>query len=171
VFSLESAEFTLAPSLDVTEVVTNRTSVASPMAVTADSVPSPPDTLMVPARKRTCCGLCQHPRRKRHRSTQMPYSLMWIAHVPHCVSRSKQTGPLEGRSPARASCELAEIEAEEERQGVKVVLDATADALNKSAKITSSCGSCYLGEAFRCAFCPYLGLCVCSWCDLADKLG
>ncbi|KAH7105636.1 DUF689-domain-containing protein [Auriculariales sp. MPI-PUGE-AT-0066] len=79
------------------------------------------------------------------------------ARPPPCEPFRADGTPRRKKACKNCSCGLAEIEAEEELNAVTVVLDATADAL-KSTKITSSCGSCYLGDAFRCASCPYLGL-------------
>ncbi|KZW04100.1 DUF689-domain-containing protein [Exidia glandulosa HHB12029] len=83
-----------------------------------------------------------------------------------CEPFDATTGaPRRKKACKNCSCGLAEIEAEEERNAVKVVLDAAADADSvrrpapgAAPKVTSSCGSCYLGDAFRCASCPYLGL-------------
>lgn len=81
--------------------------------------------------------------------------------------------PRRKKACKNCTCGLAEIEAEEAKSGKVVLLDVdgavevgTGDAEKErliaaakaAPKATSSCGSCFLGDAFRCASCPYLGV-------------
>ncbi|KAH9482416.1 electron carrier [Psilocybe cubensis] len=88
--------------------------------------------------------------------------------------------PVNAAAPRRkkackgCTCGLAELEEEERKNSKVVILDGSQDgvarevdqsekerlikAANAAPKATSSCGSCFLGDAFRCASCPYLGL-------------
>jgi len=54
---------------------------------------------------------------------------------------------------ANCSCGRAELEALEEskeKEGIEKKIE--------TGKVASSCGNCYLGDAFRCGSCPYKGL-------------
>jgi len=93
--------------------------------------------------------------------------------VPNCEPFNA-TAPRRKKACKGCTCGLAELEAEDLKQINVVVLDGSesgaAMAVPQSAKeklvsaamaapkATSSCGSCFLGDAFRCASCPYLGL-------------
>lgn len=93
--------------------------------------------------------------------------------APTCAPVSAGSAVRRKRACKGCTCGLAEIEAEELQQSKVVFLDGAENgeakevqqsererlvAAAKSApKATSSCGSCYLGDAFRCSGCPYLG--------------
>lgn len=82
--------------------------------------------------------------------------------------------PRRKKACKNCTCGLAELEAEELAQSKVVVLDGAENggalevsqsekdrlvaAAAAAPKATSSCGSCYLGDAFRCSSCPYRGV-------------
>ncbi|KAK7060240.1 electron carrier [Paramarasmius palmivorus] len=93
--------------------------------------------------------------------------------VPTCEPVNP-SAPRRKRACKGCTCGLAELEAEELRQSKVVLLDGSESggavevdqsekerliqAAKNAPKATSSCGNCFLGDAFRCASCPYLGL-------------
>ncbi|KAJ7068019.1 cytokine-induced anti-apoptosis inhibitor 1, Fe-S biogenesis-domain-containing protein [Mycena amicta] len=93
--------------------------------------------------------------------------------VPTCEPVKAGT-PRRKKACKNCSCGLRELEEAELRASKVVVLDGAVDgeavevsqeerqrlvnAASAAPKATSSCGSCFLGDAFRCASCPYLGL-------------
>lgn len=92
--------------------------------------------------------------------------------LPECSPVANEA-PRRKKACKNCTCGLAELEAEELEKGKVVVLDGTEggqamevragekDRLIAAAaaapKATSSCGNCYLGDAFRCSSCPYRG--------------
>jgi len=92
--------------------------------------------------------------------------------VPTCEPLNPNA-PRRKKACKNCSCGLAELEQEELRQSKVIMLDGSVDgsavevgqsekerlvdAAKAAPKATSSCGSCFLGDAFRCASCPYLG--------------
>ncbi|CAL1700906.1 unnamed protein product [Somion occarium] len=91
-----------------------------------------------------------------------------------CEPISGSNTPRRKKACKNCTCGLAELEAEElaqskvvllngaESGGAVEVLQSDKERLIAAAaaapKATSSCGNCYLGDAFRCSSCPYLGL-------------
>ena len=81
--------------------------------------------------------------------------------------------PRRKKACKNCTCGLAELEAEELKKSKVVLLDGAEDgqtvevsqsekerliaAAAAAPKATSSCGNCYLGDAFRCSECPYRG--------------
>ena len=94
---------------------------------------------------------------------------------PAACEPFKAGGPRRKKACKGCTCGLAEEEEAELRDGLaKVVLldgsegggasevvlsekEKLARAAKAAPKATSSCGSCFLGDAFRCASCPYMG--------------
>ncbi|KAG6866533.1 electron carrier [Blastosporella zonata] len=93
--------------------------------------------------------------------------------VPTC-DPVDPAAPRRKKACKNCSCGLAELEEEERKASNVVFLDGWMDGEAKeitqderdrliqaaaaAPKATSSCGSCFLGDAFRCAGCPYRGL-------------
>ncbi|PPR03858.1 hypothetical protein CVT26_000856 [Gymnopilus dilepis] len=93
--------------------------------------------------------------------------------VPACEPVNP-AAPRRKKACKNCSCGLAELEEEERKNSKVVVIDGSqfgeakevdqsekerlVNAAKAAPKATSSCGSCFLGDAFRCASCPYLGL-------------
>ncbi|KAF8605493.1 DUF689-domain-containing protein [Ceratobasidium sp. AG-I] len=106
-------------------------------------------------------------------STIDPDSLLTAADrerpIPTCEPPT-EGAPRRKRACKGCTCGLAEVEAAESVVMLDGMVDGNAKAVSgdekarliaaaKAApKATSSCGSCFLGDAFRCASCPYLGL-------------
>jgi hypothetical protein len=97
--------------------------------------------------------------------------------VPTCEPVTNGA-PRRKKACKNCSCGLGELEAEELSSRKVVLLDLVgengstvevaaggeetekerlAKAAKAASKATSSCGSCFLGDAFRCASCPYMG--------------
>eukprot|EP00922_Rhytidocystis_sp_ex-Travisia-forbesii_P032272 GHVS01047988.1.p1 GENE.GHVS01047988.1~~GHVS01047988.1.p1 ORF type:complete len:133 (+),score=27.69 GHVS01047988.1:60-458(+) len=66
------------------------------------------------------------------------------------IGQGKEGCDSKPKACANCTCGRKELEAAEGEEATKKQLENGA--------VRSSCGNCYLGDAFRCATCPYKGL-------------
>jgi hypothetical protein len=65
-----------------------------------------------------------------------------------------------GNGPAKKACKNCTCGLAEEQAAAAANVSAENNAVKVSSTgaVKSACGSCYLGDAFRCSTCPYLGM-------------
>ncbi len=64
-----------------------------------------------------------------------------------------------GNGPAKKACKDCTCGlAEEIAAAEKSASENNAVKVSSTGAVKSACGSCYLGDAFRCSTCPYLGM-------------
>jgi len=185
---LKSAGFTLLSTLDKEIIVQKPASLLLslnkiPVSGSSSIVSHPASAAhaaAVPLRRRTATSSLQKKQLLWSLSTDPapsidPESLLTDADRSHPVPTCEPVipgAPRRKKACKNCTCGLAELEEEERRQGNVVLLDGEGStvevgqsdkdrlllAAKAAPKATSSCGSCFLGDAFRCASCPYLGL-------------
>ncbi|KAI9144780.1 cytokine-induced anti-apoptosis inhibitor 1, Fe-S biogenesis-domain-containing protein [Paraphysoderma sedebokerense] len=76
------------------------------------------------------------------------------------LRKPEECGPTKKKACKNCTCGLAEMEEEDEvpQATANSALNPITNVVPKKNMPASSCGSCYLGDAFRCASCPYLGM-------------
>lgn len=85
--------------------------------------------------------------RSRKESTS---ELDFLAPLPANLSKEEDASCItKPRACANCSCGRKELESQIGAEAAKSALE--------EGKVKSSCGSCYLGDAFRCESCPYKG--------------
>lgn len=89
--------------------------------------------------------------RESRRQTGLGFGDAFLVDIPAKLS-SEEDASCADKPRACKNCSCGRKELEEQ-----LGTDAAKKAL-ESGNVSSSCGNCYLGDAFRCESCPYKGL-------------